>query len=91
MNGLVIEVIGLYSFNLHGHRYLNFLLVALMEIPGGLFGGIFANKFGRRWVQVLSFFFCALACLVSAYFSASEPSDDKTATLFIIIFANLAK
>ncbi|ODM94865.1 Organic cation transporter 1 [Orchesella cincta] len=91
MNGLVFHGLNLNSLNLHGHRYLNFFLVVLMEVPGGFFGGILTDKFGRRWMQVLFFLVCGIACSAASYFSAIGSVDDTTSTLSVIISANLAK
>ncbi|CAL8072317.1 unnamed protein product [Orchesella dallaii] len=91
MNGLVFHGLNLNSLNLHGHRYLNFFLVILMEVPGGFFGGMLTDKFGRRWMQVIFFFFCGIACSIASYFSAVGSSDNTTSTLAVIISANVAK
>ncbi|ODM89402.1 Organic cation transporter 1 [Orchesella cincta] len=91
MNGLVTYGLVLNSLNLHGHRYLNFTLGILMEVPGGLFGAYLAEKFGRRWTQVLSFLVCAVACTTGSYYSAMGSADDTFATIAVITSSNIAK
>ncbi|CAL8072316.1 unnamed protein product [Orchesella dallaii] len=91
LSGLVSHGIQLNSLNLHGHRFLNFSLIVLMELPGGFFGGILIDKFGRRWMQVTFYFVCFISCTVAAYFSAIGSSDDIVSTLVVIICANVAK
>ncbi|ODM93345.1 Organic cation transporter 1 [Orchesella cincta] len=91
VNGLVFHGLNLNSLNLHGHRYLNFILVVLMEVPGGFFGALFADKLGRRWVQVVALFVCAFACTTGSIFSAIGSADDTTSTVYVIISSNIAK
>ncbi|XP_042901443.1 carcinine transporter-like [Parasteatoda tepidariorum] len=52
--------------NLAGDPFLNFFLLALVEIPGLVFSWYFMEKWGRRWCSVTALAITGSACLLVA-------------------------
>lgn len=61
MNSLIYYGVTLNSSNLSGNQFVNFFILAIIEVPAGYLGGVFADKIGRRWTQVIFFFACSLS------------------------------
>ena len=61
MNSLIYYGVTLNSSNLGGNQFVNFFILAVIEVPAGYLGGVFADKIGRRWTQVIFFFFCGVS------------------------------
>ncbi|XP_044739761.1 organic cation transporter protein-like [Chrysoperla carnea] len=55
--------ITLGSVSIFGNLYLNFMMVALIEIPGNLAALIFSNKIGRKMTLSGSFIIAGLSCV----------------------------
>ncbi|KAB7506790.1 Organic cation transporter protein [Armadillidium nasatum] len=47
--------------------YLNFLLSAVIEIPGYIFAWIGMEYFGRKWSLLISLFLSGIACIATGY------------------------
>lgn len=88
MSSLVFHGLNLNSLNLHGHRYVNFVLAIAMEVPGGFFAGFLSDKFGRRWLQVVCFCITGICCVVAAFASLNA---DSSSTVAVMVTANIAK
>lgn len=52
--------------NLSGNEFLNFFLMAVVEIPGFISSWFLMNKFGRRWVTAMWFLMTGIACILPA-------------------------
>lgn len=62
-NAFIFYGLSLNSTNLSGNKYLNFILVCLVEIPGCSLSWIAMNKLGRRWALTGSLLLCAITCV----------------------------
>jgi OCT family organic cation transporter-like MFS transporter 4/5 len=69
--------------NLSGNEFLNFFLLAIVEVPS-LFVGwyLMETKFGRRWTNTL----CLMGCGVFLCIPAFLPHDWGTATTVLALF-----
>lgn len=65
-NAFVFYGLSLNSTNLSGNKYVNFILVCLVEIPGLSLAWMAMNKIGRRWSLAGSFLVCAFTCILGA-------------------------
>ncbi|XP_054714288.1 organic cation transporter protein-like [Uloborus diversus] len=50
--------------NLAGNEFINFFLLALVEVPGYLTCWVVMEKFGRRWCTVAGFLLTGIACML---------------------------
>ncbi|CAG7834483.1 unnamed protein product [Allacma fusca] len=66
MNNLIYYGITLNATNLSGNQFVNFFILAIIEVPSGYFGGVLADKMGRRWTQVVFFMLCLVTCILAA-------------------------
>lgn len=66
-DAFVFYGLSLNSTNLSGNKYVNFILVCLVEIPGYTLSWITMNKFGRRWSLAGSLLLCAIACVAGGF------------------------
>lgn len=64
--------LSLNSTNLNGNKYLNFILVCLVEIPGLSLAWIAMNKIGRRWSLGGSLLICAVMCVAGSFVTIGE-------------------
>lgn len=71
-NAFVFYGLSLNSTNLSGNKYLNFILVCLVEIPGLSLAWIGMNKIGRRWSLAGSLFLCAVTCAAGGFVVAGK-------------------
>ncbi|KAG5671643.1 hypothetical protein PVAND_001834 [Polypedilum vanderplanki] len=67
VNALVYFGLSLNSVSLSGNKYLNFILVSLVEIPGYYLGYISIEKFGRVFGFAGSMFLCGVTCILCGY------------------------
>jgi OCT family organic cation transporter-like MFS transporter 4/5 len=88
MNNIIYYGITLNATNLSGNQFVNFFLLAIIEVPSGYFGGVLADKMGRRWTQVLFFLLCAVTCILSAIGSVHEHL--KVLVIISIVIAKFA-
>ncbi|XP_067627649.1 organic cation transporter protein isoform X2 [Eurosta solidaginis] len=82
INAVVFYGLSLNSTNLSGNKYLNFVLVCLIEIPGYTLAWISLRKFGRRIALSGSLFLCAATCVAGGYIT--KGSTWAIVTLFLI-------
>ncbi|CAD7011334.1 unnamed protein product [Ceratitis capitata] len=82
INAVVFYGLSLNSTNLSGNKYLNFVLVCLIEIPGYTLAWISLRKFGRRCALSGSLFLCAVTCVAGGYIT--KGSTGAIVTLFLI-------
>ncbi|XP_035709656.1 organic cation transporter 1 isoform X2 [Folsomia candida] len=75
MNGTIYYAITLNSSNLSGNQFVNFFILAMIEIPAGYFGSVLVDKGGRRWTQVAFFILCAFASIVAGVASPHKHNE----------------
>lgn len=68
-NAFVFYGLSLNSTSFSGNKYLNFILVCLVEIPGYTLSWITMNKIGRRWSLAGSLLLCAFTCMAGGFIS----------------------
>lgn len=71
-NAFVFYGLSLNSTNLSGNKFLNYILVCLVEIPALTLAWICMNKIGRRWSLAGSLFLCATTCIACAFVAAGK-------------------
>lgn len=68
----VYEGLSIYSVSMAGDRYLNFVLVVLVEIPGALLAWRVMNRFGRRITLCVFLILTSLFCFSYHFLPAGE-------------------
>lgn len=71
-NAFVFYGLSLNATNLSGNKYVNFILVCLVEVPGLSIAWVAMNKVGRRWSLALSLLVCAFTCMLGAFITVGE-------------------
>lgn len=66
-DAFVFYGLSLNSTSLSGNKYVNFILVCLVEIPGYTLSWITMNKIGRRWSLAGSLLLCAFTCVAGGF------------------------
>lgn len=66
-NAFVFYGLSLNATSLSGNKYVNFILVCLVEIPGYTLSWVAMNKIGRRWSLAGSYFLCAITCAAGGF------------------------
>lgn len=66
-NAFVFYGLSLNATSLSGNKYVNFILVCLVEIPGYTLSWIALNKIGRRWALAGSYLLCAFTCAAGGF------------------------
>jgi OCT family organic cation transporter-like MFS transporter 4/5 len=84
MNGLLYYAITLNADNMAGNIFLNFFILAIIEVPAGWLGGYLVDRTGRRWTQV-AFFLSAVAAFVVAAAVVNEPGLSSLLIVSIIV------
>lgn len=69
----VYDGLSINSVSMAGNRYLNFILVVLIEIPGALLTAKLMTAFGRRASLSGSFILAAACCLTYHFLPAAVP------------------
>lgn len=64
---LIYYGLSLNAVTIAGNKYLNFILVCVIEIPGFFVVLLVSNKLGRRLTLSISYLLCAVACVASEY------------------------
>lgn len=64
---LIYYGLSLNAVTIAGNKYLNFILVCVIEIPGFLVVLLVSNRLGRRLTLSISYLLCAVACVASEY------------------------
>lgn len=67
INALIYFGLSLNSVSLSGNKFFNFVLVALVEIPGYYLGYIAIEKFGRVIGFTASMILCGITCTLCGY------------------------
>lgn len=89
MNAVIYYAITLNASNLSGNQFLNFFILAMIEVPGGYFGSVLCDKVGRRWTQVAVFVLCLASSLLAGV--AVEFPASSGWQVFSVIAAVIAK
>ncbi|PSN36797.1 Organic cation transporter protein [Blattella germanica] len=84
-NAFVYYGLSVNSTSLGGNKYLNFALVALVEIPGYTVAWIAMNRLGRRWSLVVSMLICGATCIGAAF----VPPDLNWAVVVLFLIGKL--
>lgn len=79
-NALIFYGLSVRSIDLAGDKYINFMLAALMEIPGNLASHFVLKKISRKWALAVSMFCCGLFCV------SSELLGDYNTTWRLVLF-----
>lgn len=66
-NAFVFYGLSLNSTSLSGNKYVNFILVCLVEIPGYTLSWFTMNKIGRRWSLAGSLLLCSFTCFAGGF------------------------
>jgi OCT family organic cation transporter-like MFS transporter 4/5 len=66
-NALVYYGLSVNSTAISGNKYLNFSLVALVEIPGYTLAWVAMDRWGRRRPLAGSLLLCTATCLTAAF------------------------
>lgn len=72
-NAFVFYGLSLNATSLSGNKYINFILVCLVEIPGYTLSWVLMNKIGRRWSLAGSLLMCAFTCAAGGFVQQGEP------------------
>lgn len=68
-DAFVFYGLSLNSTSLSGNKYVNFILVCLVEIPGYTMSWFTMNWIGRRWSLAGSLLLCAFTCALGGFIS----------------------
>lgn len=68
-DAFVFYGLSLNSTSLSGNKYVNFILVCLVEIPGYTLSWFTMNWIGRRWSLAGSLLLCAFTCACGGFIS----------------------
>ncbi|XP_049807425.1 organic cation transporter protein-like [Schistocerca nitens] len=80
-NMFVFYGLSLYSVAMAGNKYLNFMLVSLIELPGCLAAYYALERMGRRVTLSTSFLLAAVACLAFTV----VPPDMQTVRILLYL------
>lgn len=69
--------LSLYSIALSDDIYLNFILTALVEVPGYFVVYVILKKIGRRLCLSFSFILCAVCCFALIFIDSSKFTKEK--------------
>ncbi|TKR96416.1 hypothetical protein L596_010433 [Steinernema carpocapsae] len=81
-NGFIYYALSLFSTALAGNRYLNYVLMGLVEIPAYVILPYLLDHFGRRWV--ITIFHAIIGISLLAVLLVPEGSVYLTLTLWLI-------
>lgn len=62
---MIYEQITLNTPYMSGNQFLNFFLLAIVELPGSVLAGFMIGRLGRRWTPVIFGMLMAVSCLVA--------------------------
>ncbi|XP_026281211.1 solute carrier family 22 member 21-like [Frankliniella occidentalis] len=85
VNLFVYEGLSIYSVHLSGDRYLNFVLVVLVEIPGALLAWRFMNRFGRRITLCVFLIITSVCCFSYHFIPSGEEASPWPRTLAVML------
>lgn len=68
-DAFVFYGLSLNATSLSGNKYVNFILVCLVEIPGYTLSWFTMNSIGRRWSLAGSLLLCAFTCAAGGFIS----------------------
>ncbi|XP_054739820.1 organic cation transporter protein isoform X1 [Anastrepha obliqua] len=91
INAVVFYGLSLNSTNLSGNKYLNFVLVCLIEIPGYTLAWISLRRLGRRIALSGSLFLCAITCVAGGYITKVQTNLETRSTWAIVTLFLIGK
>ena len=80
-NSLIYFGMNVNSVELAGNKYLNYILVNLVELPTVMFANQLMNRFGRKFTLITSMIVSGVACVSSEL----VPQDAAVARLILFI------
>lgn len=87
VNLFVYEGLSIYSVSMSGDRYLNFVLVVLVEIPGALLAWRAMNRFGRRVTLCVFLLLTSVCCFTYHFLPEGESPWPRT---LVVMLAKLS-
>lgn len=75
------------SVSLAGNKYVNFMLVAFIEIPANFACLAVLDRFGRKKVMIITYILSALLCISLSFVPKGEFSDSNLVTNFTMFCA----
>ncbi|XP_036333324.1 organic cation transporter protein isoform X1 [Rhagoletis pomonella] len=91
INAVVFYGLSLNSTSLSGNKYLNFILVCLIEIPGYTLAWVSLRKLGRRFALSGSLFLCAVTCVAGGYLTKVQTNLETRSTWAIVTLFLIGK
>ncbi|XP_058838024.1 organic cation transporter protein-like [Topomyia yanbarensis] len=85
-NVLVYYGLSLNSVTLAGDKYLNFILVSLIELPGFLIMQLILDRVGRRATLCTTMLLCGLFCLLAEFI----PTENTWLSLIMFLVSKMA-
>lgn len=85
-NVLVYYGLSLNSVTLAGDKYLNFILVSLVELPGFLIMQLILDRVGRRITLCTTMVLCGLFCFMSEFI----PTGNHWLSLILFLVSKMA-
>uniref|UniRef100_A0AAG5DX74 Major facilitator superfamily (MFS) profile domain-containing protein n=1 Tax=Anopheles atroparvus TaxID=41427 RepID=A0AAG5DX74_ANOAO len=82
-NTMVYFGLSLNSVSLSGNKYLNFILVSLIELPGFFLMQLILDRFGRKKTLFVTLMLSGLFCIVSVFIASADVPQMKLA-LFLL-------
>jgi len=70
MNSVIYYAITLNASNLSGNQFVNFFILAMIELPAGYLGSVLVDRAGRRWTQVAFFILCTVTSFIAGVAAA---------------------
>ncbi|KAL9908317.1 organic cation transporter protein isoform X1 [Glossina fuscipes] len=86
VNVLVYYGLSLSAVLLHGNKYNNFMLIAMIEIPGFFLPLVTMDRFGRRYTLCGYMLVCGLCCLGTIFLT----SDNYYIQLVLFLLGKMA-
>ena len=83
MNVFVYSGVTINSPYMPGNQFVNFFILAIVEIPASLLGGYLMQSLGRRWTPVIFLVLSTITCLIAAW--------NMNSTMIVTICVSLAK
>ena len=67
MNTFVYSGVTINSPYMPGNQFVNFFILAVVELPANLLGGYLMQGLGRRWTPVIFLALSTVTCFIAAW------------------------
>ncbi|XP_044738857.1 organic cation transporter protein-like [Chrysoperla carnea] len=71
-NNIIFFGLSLNSVTLTGHKYINFIIISMVEIPGNILCAISLNRFSRRLTLGVSYLVTGICCILLYFISEGD-------------------